>query len=47
MGRGTGRPRTFLFTAGQAILARTWIPVQDSPGIRFSYDAKVRVPQGS
>ena len=36
----------FLFTQSQAILARTWIPVQDSPGIRFSYDAKVRVPQG-
>ncbi len=36
----------FLFTQSQAILARTWIPVQDSPGIRFSYDATVRVPQG-
>lgn len=34
----------FLFTQGQAILTRSWIPVQDSPGIRFTYAAKVKVP---
>ena len=34
----------FLFTQGEAILTRTWIPVQDSPGIRFTYSAKVKVP---
>jgi len=34
----------FLFTQGQAILTRSWIPVQDSPGIRFTYSAKVKVP---
>lgn len=36
----------FLFSQSQAILARTWIPCQDSPGIRFTYDAKVQVPKG-
>lgn len=36
----------FLFTQSQAILCRTWIPVQDSPGIRFTYTAKVTVPAG-
>lgn len=36
----------FLFTQGQAILTRTWIPIQDSPQIRITYDAKVKVPQG-
>lgn len=36
--------KPFLFTQSQAILARTWIPCQDSPGIRITYDAKVRVP---
>lgn len=34
----------FLFTQSQAILARSWVPSQDSPGIRFTYDAKVKVP---
>ena len=41
-----GDKAPFLFTQSQAILARTWIPVQDSPGIRFSYDADVEVPAG-
>jgi len=34
----------FLFTQGQAILTRTWIPCQDSPGIRISYNAEIKVP---
>ncbi|MEL6823577.1 MAG: aminopeptidase, partial [Calditrichota bacterium] len=33
----------FLFTQSQAILARTWVPCQDSPGIRMTYNAKVKV----
>jgi aminopeptidase N len=36
----------FLFTQGQAILTRTWIPTQDSPGIRQTYEAIIRVPEG-
>ncbi len=34
----------FLFTQSQAILARTWLPCQDSPGVRFTYNAMVKVP---
>lgn len=40
------KPSVFLFTQSQAILARTWIPCQDSPGVRFTYDAQVEVPAG-
>ncbi|HJW28468.1 MAG TPA: M1 family metallopeptidase, partial [Saprospiraceae bacterium] len=39
-----GKKQPYLFTQGEAILTRTWIPIQDSPGIRFTYDAKISVP---
>ena len=39
-----GGEHPFLFTQSQAILARTWVPCQDSPGVRFTYSATVRVP---
>ncbi|MFM7216916.1 MAG: M1 family metallopeptidase [Bacteroidota bacterium] len=41
-----GGRQPFLFSQSQAILARTWAPVQDSPGIRFTYDATLHVPPG-
>ena len=42
---GSEDANPFLFTQSQAILARTWIPCQDSPGIRFTYNATVDVPK--
>ena len=39
-----GGTHPFLFTQGQAIHTRTWIPTQDSPGIRQTYSAEITVP---
>lgn len=39
------RKQPFLFTQGQSILTRTWIPLQDSPGVRVTYSAAVRAPR--
>jgi leukotriene-A4 hydrolase len=41
-----GKRHPYLFSQGEAILTRTWIPTQDSPGIRQTYDAKIVVPAG-
>ena len=39
-----GKQKPFLFTQSQPILARSWVPSQDGPGIRFTYNATVKVP---
>ena len=39
-----GGQQPFLFTQSQAILARTWLPCQDSPGVRFTYEADISCP---
>ncbi|MBV7257506.1 M1 family metallopeptidase [Pacificimonas sp. WHA3] len=41
-----GGRQPFLFSQGQAILNRTWIPTQDSPGIRQTWSAEITVPEG-
>ena len=34
----------YLYTQGQPILTRTWIPTQDTPANRITYSANVKVP---
>ena len=37
-----GGVHPYLFSQSQAILARTWVPCQDSPGVKFTYSATIR-----
>ena len=41
-----GGRQPFLFSQGQSIVNRTWIPTQDSPGIRQTWSARITVPDG-
>ncbi|WP_431470881.1 M1 family metallopeptidase [Sphingosinithalassobacter sp. LHW66-3] len=39
-----GKQQPYLFSQGQPINNRSWIPTQDSPGIRQTWDATITVP---
>lgn len=41
-----GKQLPYLFSQSQPINARSWIPLQDTPKARITFDAKVQVPKG-
>ena len=41
-----GKEKPYLFSQAQALYARTMLPVQDTPAVRMTYDASLRVPDG-
>ena len=44
-GEQTSSGKPFMFSQSQPHYARTWVPLQDTPAVRYTFDATIRAPR--